>query len=178
MTISEPLPEFLRTSDPTPKATDEMKASSVRLQRVNTKRVMLGGVQETMSDVSKIIKCEDFSSLHWLIRITAYVTRFLHTVRGRQNATLRGGLTVNLGESCTTRSEERSKNRTVESTVGVKKLGKELYVVEDGLKGRKFHTLQDFKDRHLTTLIINDCHNRVGHNAVKEMLPELRSRFV
>ena len=32
-------------------------------------------------------------------------------------------------------------------------------------------------EHHITTLIIKECHNKVGHNGVKETLVQLRSRF-
>lgn len=40
-----------------------------------------------------------------------------------------------------------------------------------------FHMLPSIRDHSLTTLIVQDAHNRVGHNGVKETLTEIRRKF-
>jgi len=145
------------------------------------------------SSLSNIIHCKDYSSLSKLLRITAYVIRFINILRskvGRLCMTESGSqLTapeLSRAERLWINKLQRSFTKEPAFQTWKQQFG---LFSEDGVwrcKGRlsnadiphatKHPTLLP-KNHHVTSLIIWDCHNRVMHNGVKETLCELRSRY-
>ena len=177
--------------DPTPDVSEEMKASSARQQKRDMTSVMLNDAEEArVYDVSKIINSEDYSNLRRLLRVTAYVSRFLQIIRDKQRTEPRGPLRaeeIEQAEHNWVKAMQRESRKNPKFEQWKQQLG--LYEDNQAIircRGRignakishtaKFPALIP-SDHHVTSLIINECHQRVGHNGVKETLAELRSRF-
>ena len=139
-----------------------------------------------------IIDCERFSTLRRLLKVTAYVMKFVSLLKSKvrksdpvtrtitavdvENAEL---FWVRLSQGMLTEDERFG---TWQQQLG-------LYSGNDGVwrcQGRLHHAdlpqagrhpiILD-KRHHFTVLVVQDCHTKVMHNGVKETLTELRSRY-
>ena len=137
--------------------------------------------------ISRVMDCERYSSYSRLLRVTAYVFRFINNCRERKK---RGAeLTAKEIEEAETKwiCDMQSEFSTQKLTDLKKHLGN--FVDNHGIircQGRLARSLLSYetkhpillrKEHHITTLIIWDCHKGVLHNGTKETLQELRSRF-
>ena len=139
--------------------------------------------------LSLIVKCENVSVLRPLIRVTAFGLKFASQIKAKtrkSDTSVSSEITVtDLAEAETCRIKESEclivKERNFENWK--RQFG--LFLDRAGVwrcKGRlanantpystKYPILLDTK-HHLTTLIVNDCHQRVMHNGLKEALTEL-----
>ena len=156
----------------------------------NRKQTSVNAAASTTVGLDCLPAVKNFSSSERLLRITAFILRFIHNTRARAQKSEQqfGKLT----------SKEIEKS----DLMWMKELQKSL--AQQQLKELK-RTLDPFRDEedivrcrgrlmstdlphvtkfpvlvppsHLTTLIIRDCHERVMHNGVKEILSEFRTRF-
>ena len=137
--------------------------------------------------------CEKFSSLQRLLRVTAYVFRFVdmlkHKVKKLDKAPSQELTAADILEAETLWVKESQhllmKDKRFDSWQ--KEFG--LFAGEDGLyrcKGRLSnadlppptrHPILLPKEHHLTTLIVENAHKMVMHNGIKETLTELRARY-
>ena len=142
--------------------------------------------------LSNIIGCENFSSLQRLLRVTAYVLRFIHMLKQlikKLNLTATLELTASelaRAESLWAIESQRCFKEDRNFPTWQRQLG---LFLEDGVwrcKGRlgnadipytaKYPILLH-KGHHLAILIIRDAHQRVKHNGVKETLTEIRAKY-
>ena len=140
-----------------------------------------------------LISCENYSSLKRLLRVTAYVFKFIQLVRPRKNVNshqpcralkaedIDTALAYWLKVSQTTLPETR-KFEVWSQQFGLFKDQSGLWRCGGRLKNSAIsfstkHPIFLNKDHHLTTLIIKDCHDRVMHGGDKATLTEMRSRY-
>ena len=131
-----------------------------------------------------IIDCNKYSSLQRLLRVTAYVKRFVHNISRKERIT--GPLSTNEIQEA-----EILWIKEMQGHLQVDELEKQLGLFKDekGIircRGRlgnsqasydtKFPALLS-QNHHVTSLIIRYCHERVMHNGLKETLTEVRSKY-
>ena len=139
--------------------------------------------------IGKVIDLERYSTIHKLYRVTSYVIRFVRNLRLSIEERQTNCLTTTEileAESFWIKDVQRSMRQTDKFRLLSLQLG---VVEENGImicKGRlgnsdleigtKFPMLLPREDR-FTDLIIEDCHNRVGHLGLKATLAEVRTKF-
>ena len=144
-------------------------------------------------NLSCVIDCKNFSRLSRLLRVTAYVIRFIRILRSK----IRGGemlvsSELNAGdmaeaESLWVREAQRFLMKSEHFDVWKKQFG--LFLDDSKLwrcKGRLGNANLPFctkypallpKHHYLTGLIIVDAHVHVMHNGIKETLTQVRSKY-
>ena len=141
--------------------------------------------------LNEIIRCERFGTLKRLLRVTAYVLRFVKAVQYKKDGRIEGGsLSVNeIDEAHTVWMKEMQRTLPEKGEFEHWKVQFDLYLDEKNVwrcKGRlekanlplmTKHPIILDKNHYLTTLIIRECHKKVMHNGVKETLTELRSQY-
>ena len=162
----------------------------IKISPHRTRNLLMMSNQHSLNDV---IHCKEYSSLSRLLRITAYVIRFIDKLNPRVKRSgesdCKSQLTAHeIGRAEVCWIKEAQKSLLEEPTFKTWKQQLGLFL-EDGVwrcKGRLHNADIPYttrypallpKNHHLTSLIIWDCHNKVMHNGVKETLCELRSRF-
>ena len=184
-------PTILEDKETPSECLKEMKAQALRQQQ-DTTTLLIG--TETTVKLSNVMKCENFSDLHKMYRVTAYVLRainnFKSKVRGSTIKVKIGNLTVeeiNTSAQMWIKDAQISMRQQKAFTDKCKQLG--VMTDEAGVmrcSGRLSNsTLPEFSkypilipsEHHLSKLIIEDAHIRVMHNGVRETLNELRTMF-
>ena len=149
---------------------------------------------QTTLDLDKIICCKNFSRLQRLLRVTGYVLRFVERCKSRTRAS----------EMIETRKTElAAADVTKAETLWVRELQRELLQHKDFQNWKKQfdlflegevrrcrgrlgnsdipystkHPILLMKSYHLAVLIVQDAHERVMHNGIKETLTEIRSKY-
>ena len=110
-------------------------------------------VAETVG-MAQVIKCEDYSDLQRLLKVTALVLKFTNIVKSLSRKDVKPQI------------ELTSQDIAVAETLWIKEIQRSL----------KQPILLD-KNHHITSVIVRDSHKRVMHSGVKETLTELRARF-
>ena len=159
---------------------DEMKA-----QPKSKKTAVLAA---TATNIQALIEYERFSSYKKLVKVVAYMLRFVRNCKNKDNR-IEGEIST-----AETSSAEKLVIRQVQSTFNQSKLediNKNLgtFLDEDMIircKGRLQNSSLQYeakcpilmpRDHYVTTLLIRRCHESVMHNGTKETLAELRSGF-
>lgn len=136
---------------------------------------------------------KNYGNLLRLLRVTAYVLRFINKVRSKVKGENTRELNAELTADELNRAErlwiiESQKSFKEEPAFEVWKRQLELFI-EDRIwrfKGRLSNADRSYitkypallpKDHHLSLLIIWSCHERVMHNGLKDTLSELRAKF-
>lgn len=146
-------------------------------------------------NLNNIIQCERFSDIHKLMRVTAYVKRFVRNVKNKIRRE------HNVVTSMTVTPEELAESEQLwlleiqsalpGSVSNYEELATQLgvFVAEGGVKrcmGRFGRSILPYetkhpallpRNHHITRLYVEDAHRRVNHCGVKDTLNELRSRF-
>lgn len=148
---------------------------------------------KTSPQSSAMMKCEDFSTLKRLLRVTAYVIKFVETLKARSrnlDTTSEKNLTgADLMKAemywikvvqCALQGNERFRMWKQQfglflDELGVWRCGGRLSHA-DLPQASKHPILLDIT-HHFTALVVRECHGRVMHNGVKETLNELRSKY-
>lgn len=165
----------------------EMKAADQRL---------IHGVLTTNppTGLHQIMKCEDFSSLHKLLRVTAYVLKFVRLLKRRATSTSPEKEPLVQSDDITQAERlwiiESQSLLTQDKSFETWKRQFNLFIDANNVwrcDGRlqnadlpystKYPVLLSRK-HYLTTLIVKDAHSRVQHNGVKEILMEIRSKYL
>ena len=166
---------------------DESDDVSKERKKVN----VFATVVEEPQDICQVIDANRFSTLGKLLRVTAFVLRFIRNLKSKKE-----GKELNEGRLSVTEIRQAEKlwikqaQTTFRNDANFKKVSSQLDIIEmDGVlvcKGRfenadmpveaKYPTYLP-KEHRLTELIITDCHVRSHHCGVKATLAELRSRF-
>ena len=152
--------------------------------------VLMTTVEEPIL-LSQVIDIERFSTLGKLIRVTAYIQRFINNLKKRlaKNEINVGRLSVDEIEKAEM-EWVKCAQKGLQDNSDFKKFNDQLGIVnENGIlvcKGRlEFSELELStknpiilpKDSRLTKLIVMDCHSKVHHCKVNATLAELRTRF-
>lgn len=155
---------------------------------------------EEVQDVSKVLDCKRFSSFSKLIGTTAYVLRFINTLKARVKR--RHGVAVDEQQQdgiITAGEREAAEMLWIKSEQNIirclpqfEKLTKSLNLFEDDngslrLKGRfgstnldnnvKYPLIISGKESYFTELLVRHCHEQVLHTGVETTLNYLRNRF-
>ena len=143
-----------------------------------------------------VVPCEDYSTLQRLLRVTAYVLKFIRIIRKQQkpdsqqstqpsavlcaeDTTAALSYWLKMSQSTLPDKEQfplwNQQFGLFKDSDGVWRCGGRLENSEmpPALK----HPVFLDKDHYLTSLIVRDCHTRVKHGGVKATLTELRSRY-
>ena len=165
----------------------EMKAGDKEKWQIEASSSLLAAAEAV--GTAQIIRCEDYSELQRLLRVTALVLKFTNIMKSklRKEVLTQVELTsqdIQLAETLWIK-EIQSKNPKFE--IWKQQFG--LFVDGHGIMrciGRlanaqlptsiKQPILLD-KSHHLTSLIVRDSRKRVMHSGVKATLTELRDRF-
>ena len=146
---------------------------------------------ETPIGVSQVIDINKYSTLRKLLRITAWVKRFVENLKAKKEGKNLNVESLNAKEIT---SAEKLWIKDVQSTLtqssSFKKTQNHLGIVEmegilvcmgrlerSDLSSEAKYPIYLPKDHRFTELIVEDCHLRVFHCMVKATLAELRSRF-
>lgn len=143
--------------------------------------------------LGSVIQCQDYSSLRRLLTVTAYVLKFVHTLKEavKKNCNS-GGLSIDAqdlskAEMMWLRESQQQLVKDSHFPIWTKQFG--LYSDEEGIwrcGGRldradispaAKHPIILPRGHHLTALIVRRAHERVCHNGIKETLTEVRARF-
>ena len=141
--------------------------------------------------VACVLDVNKFSNLGRLLRVTAWVSRFLYNLRSkdrggeRRKGALRRGEIAEAERVWIKASQEALKNDRnyedlahklkLEDHGGLLKCKGRLENSDLDLEAQQPIILQ--RDHKLTRLIIEECHRKVHHGGVRATLGELRSRF-
>ena len=141
--------------------------------------------------LNEIIRCERFGTLKRLLRVTAYVLRFVKAVKHKTDGRIEGdSLSANeIDEAHTVWMNGMQRTLPEKGEFENWKVKFDLYRDEKtvwrckGTLGKanlplitKHPIILDM-NHYLTTLIIRECHKKVVHNGVRETLIELRSQY-
>ena len=148
-------------------------------------------VQKEKHGVSNIVQIERYGSLVKVLRVTAYVMRFIKNLKEKK-----AKREIDIGKLKVEEIEEAERvwiedaQKTLKGRADFEKLSRQLGIEnENGLlvcKGRLANSDLEFQAKYpillprespFTDLIIDDCHVRVHHNKLRSTLAELRSRF-
>ena len=154
-------------------------------------------VSMVSSNGHALLPCEDYSTLERLLRVTAYVLKFIRLIRKPQRRDSQQSLLQSSTILCaedmsaalgywlkmsqsTLHNEEQfplwSKQFGLfKDSNGVWRCGGRLDNSEVPPDAK--HPVFLDKNHHLTSLIVRNCHARVKHGGVKATLTELRSRY-
>ena len=137
--------------------------------------------------IGNIIDVKRFSSIHKLLRVTAYVLKFVSILKGRSETT---ELTVEALSEAERRwiidsqstLEEDPKFPTWKIQFGLFKDDSQVWRCGGRLQNANIsfsskHPILLNKQHPLTTLIVQGAHQRVQHNGVEETLSEVRAKY-
>eukprot|EP00794_Sanderia_malayensis_P004234 gene4233-biopygen3409 len=181
-------PDFLLGQQGWPQQPKEFQPSEDA--RVEEKEPSLMTNEKDKSDLSAIIDVNRFSSLNKLLRCTARVFRFVANCKSKSNRTTQPALSVDELQKAkiawiTAAQTECKFEKNYEDKA--RDLG--LQENEDGLlrcHGRLQNANLSFDERfpillptksRLTSLIIEECHERIGHGGVSRTLAEIRGQY-
>ena len=190
-------PESLRESEENwPKTLVLEDSTDIKKER--KKMCVLSVVTEKSEKLSNAVNVERFSSLNKLLRVTAWVRRFVNNLKQKteKKALKKGRKEVRLGKISVEEIEEAERIWIIESQLNLqgssnfKKISEQLGVVKENdiliCKGRLGNSELDFrtkfpiilpKEHKFTELVIIDCHQRVHHCKERSTLAELRAKF-
>ena len=139
------------------------------------------------ANVSGIIDCERYSSLHKLYQVTAYVLKFINILRKR---TTSPNLTVQdicrseryWVQDCQKCLEKVRRFPTWQTQFGLFRDKNELWRCGGRLQNADLpfatkHPLLLDHSHYITLLVVRQAHARVQHNGVKETLAEVCMKF-
>ena len=145
------------------------------------------------SSLDKAIVCENFSRLQRLLRVTAYVIRFVEQLKPKlknENIPFKADELTSLEISRAEVMWIKQVQRNLTSNKAFQVWGRQFDLFLEGVvwrcRGRisnanipysTKHPALLCKLHHFTLLIVRDAHERVAHNGVKETLTEIRSKF-
>ena len=184
------------SNSPLPQEEEEMVPPEQCLTEAKTGQETLTMILVSPTTQPAVLQCGSYSSLTRLLRVTAYVMKFVHALSNSDPIMAKGivratpTLTVDEINSALTYWLKMSQSPLPEASKFRKwthQFG--LFQDEAGLwrcKGRlqnaeaplaAVHPILLNKEHHLTTLIVIAAHERVMHSGVKATLTELRSRY-
>ena len=146
---------------------------------------------EHPSGVAAVIDVTHFSTLHRLVRVTAWVRRFVKNARARVTQVKRSTGRLGVEElKCAEVEWLKSVQNDLRKQHNFKQLVRELGIKaeKDVLRceGRLVNSDLESEARKpvilprkhkFTRLVVEECHQRVHHSGVRATLAELRSRF-
>ena len=175
--VDEPVPE---------ECLHEMKISS-RLQFESVHNMF----SSELHDNNPALRCEDFSTLRRLLRVTGCVQKFIEQVKAKlKDRTVDPELSasdITAAELYRIKVVQKSLMEDVKFSIWKRQFG--MYLDQSGVwscRGRMENADLEVQAKcpimlcpghHFTTLVVLNCHQKVMHGGVKDTLTELRSRF-
>ena len=169
-----------------PVTTESFRIPESLIEEKKTVTAMLTGT-EVVTGISAVIDINDYSSLQRLVRVTAWVKRFLHNTRAKERRTgrlevheLKGAENEWL-KSVQVELKQQDNFKQLVGELGIRE-HKEILRCE----GRLLNSDLDSEARkpvilprqhRFTRLVVEECHQRVHHSGIRSTLAELRSRF-
>ena len=164
---------------------EEMKIAEQRKLENNTQIALLA--VEGENGVAKIINCDNFSSFRRLVRVTARVLKFIKILKTKCKSRELTADDVKEAELLWLKEIQLSLKRNPKYECWKRQFG----LFNDGeevlrcggrisnvdIRYETKHPVMLDRNHRATQLIIEECHERVQHNGVKETLTELRSNF-
>ena len=147
------------------------------------------------SSISRVIDISRFSNLQRLLRVTAYVLRFLKNLKARLSPDNEQSV---IGSEIEAKEMEVAEQywildvqKSLQQNKRFENWRREFNIFTDSVgilrcRGRLSHADLPYSAKHpilldanhgFTTLAIRHCHKSVMHDGVKETLTELRSKF-
>ena len=139
-----------------------------------------------------MLNCEGFSNLQKLLRVTAYVLKFIELLKSHSDCVQKPSLKLNVDDISKAEAywikfaqvalEEDRRFSTWKQQFNLVLDENRIWRCKGRLANAnitdsaKYPILLD-SSHHLTYLIVQRCHERVFHNGTKETLTELRGRF-
>ena len=172
-------------SSPIAEALQEVKGKELTRQSPEATSLL---ASSSKGQVGAIIDCRNYSCISKLLGVTAHVLRFIDKLKGKVTTPVHS-LTDHIAKAEKLWIKEIQAQLTTDSKF--KSWSREFGVYQDEnnilrcggrldnaqlTEDQKHPILLDAK-HHVTTLIVEQSHQRVMHNGVKETLTELRSRF-
>lgn len=164
------------------------------LAEMKTKKEKSHTTLVTQSLPIVLLPCERYSCLRRLIRVTAYILKFIGAVRvGADGSSttqtgsiltaqdLNSALTYWIKMSQLTMSEMKNFDQW-KLQFGLYRDGSGIWrcrgrLGNSHLPEQTKHPILLHKEHHLTLLIVRECHKRVMHGGVKTTLTEIRSKY-
>ncbi|KAL5500691.1 hypothetical protein EMCRGX_G012286 [Ephydatia muelleri] len=160
----------------------EMKAADKAVHSLLTKSI----------GCTPMLNCEGFSNLQKLLRVTAYVLKFIELLKSHSDCVQKPSLKLNVDDISKAEAywikfaqvalEEDRRFSTWKQQFNLVLDENRIWRCKGRLANAnitdsaKYPILLD-SSHHLTYLIVQRCHERVFHNGTKETLTELRGRF-
>ena len=152
---------------------------------------IISKVAENNDRVGNVVNVEKFTSLNKLLRVTAWVRRFINNVKEqrKKGELKKGGLEVEeikKAEKVWIKDAQRMLEESADFEKVKIQLGivvkNDLLVCQGRLENSDLNLEAKYpiilpKGHSLTQLIVLDCHSKVHHMRVRATLAELRSRF-
>lgn len=144
-------------------------------------------------NVGTIVKCENFSTLTRLLRVTGYALKFIDVLKAKRTkpgdtpSVALSARDISVAEAFWIKSSQQS--LLEDERFQTWKMQFRMYCDESGLwrcggrlgnadlAGCETHPILLHSEHHFTALVVNYCHKKVMHGGVKDTLTELRSRF-
>ena len=188
-------PDWLHTSpssqeDPEPSAVPKECLTEMKAKATNSVHALVA--TERSPVLEEVIDCEKYSTMSWLLRVTAYVLRavkiFKKTppVQSRDHTTLTPEELTDAEKLWIVDSQQKL---VKEREFPAWKSQFNLFLDDKGLwrcGGRLGNADLPYSTKHpillprnhpITSLIVWDAHRRVQHNGVKETLTEVRTKY-
>ena len=171
---------------------DEMKVGDKEKWKAETSSSLLVSADQGTVGIATILKCEDYSDLQRLLRVTALILKFVKIMKAKLQKDVHTpeeltSQDVAEAETLWIKEVQSSLSKNPKFEIWRQQFG--LFTDEHGTvrcKGRlsqaqlpsstKYPILLD-KSHHITSLIVRESHKRVMHGGVKSTLTELRSRY-
>ena len=167
----------------TPEVMQEMKADALRNTEMERTQVLI---------TAEVVECKSHSSLLKLVRVTAFVMRFVKNIRKKLN-----GETATVGLLTVPEIQEaetywiRTAQQVLTSEVNFKRKQTQFDMFYDGdgvvrCRSRMSRASMNEASKTpialphnhwLSTLIIRDCHERVFHNGVGETVSLVKTKY-
>ena len=146
-------------------------------------------IKDNSNSISNIMRCQDYSSLERLLIVTAYVLKFVKLLKSKLNKSQDPVITnislKDVDEARKTWVQEMQTSLLSNNKFESQTRQLDPYCDKESVwrcGGRLTHAnipvytqhpiILD-KRHHLATLIVKDCHNKVGHNGVRDTLTVL-----
>lgn len=148
--------------------------------------------KKTVPNLSKIVSAERYSTFKKLVRVTAFVLRFISNIKKKQeNSELLRNILTREEIDVATRMWILEEQRELKSQTNYQNLEQQfgLYQDEYGIlrcRGRLAHAPLPVESRYpiilprghyVSKLLVELCHKNVNHGGLKDTLTELRSHY-
>lgn len=183
-----------RDDPPIPDSIDMPKDCALELRGTSKETSHTLLIPGSSIGIGAVMRCQDFSSLSSLFRVTTYVLKFARALVRVLN---KGSEDSQLQVADSPESDEAERLWTIESqsvltqdksfdawkrqfnlfldSNGIWRCGGRL--AEANLSYAAKHPVLLSRDHPLTNLIIENAHKKVGHNGVRDTLTEIRSKY-